>query len=383
MKALVAVSKLLMRWAVLRDEHMGELLTLITATLLKQALERISRVRQVAASSIRELLEAKVCLARSHLAAKQRCLCTRFPSCQAASAGHSRPAHSGCPGTLLGNQLRLVVSCVRRHTSKEMSHAATPLGVAQRSAKVCQPSATVQEQLQAGAPVAASAALLSQVSVEDAPGCFGKLQKLPCLVSFMLWPVYRSSLLEGVVASIGGISSSLSERCTGALVCLIAQPTYMASHVFEEEAAQNAGVFCALLSSMQLLAAAASDVEGYRRRGGVSAGAMPEPLTAGMLCESLLAIWKVHANSARMATPLLKTVNALFTRAVFSEESLTPKHVGGLLEAVKGEGRRCKDISRLCAVPPVLCHLMRCGGKHSSDALQVCPFSLPPPLFDS
>jgi Tubulin folding cofactor D C terminal len=70
-----------------------------------------------------------------------------------------------------------------------------------------------------------------QLSVDGAPDCFGKLERLPCLVGFMLWPEYQGSLLEGIVASIGGIDSMLSERCAGALACLLFQPTFMASHV--------------------------------------------------------------------------------------------------------------------------------------------------------
>jgi hypothetical protein len=83
--------------------------------------------------------------------------------------------------------------------------------------------------------VAASRALLKQLSVEGAPGCFGNIENVPCLISFMLWPEYRSSILEGVVASIGGISASLSERCIGAVVCFLCQPSYMSSHAIADD----------------------------------------------------------------------------------------------------------------------------------------------------
>jgi D-aminopeptidase len=60
MGALVKVVRLLMQQAALPDADMSQLLALVTAALFKQALERISRVRQTAAASLRELLEQAV-----------------------------------------------------------------------------------------------------------------------------------------------------------------------------------------------------------------------------------------------------------------------------------------------------------------------------------
>jgi hypothetical protein len=72
-----------------------------------------------------------------------------------------------------------------------------------------------------------------------------------------------------------------------------------------------------------------------------------------------------------MATPLLKTVDALFARGAFTADSLAPQHMEGLLEAVKQEGRKVGDLARLTAVASVLCHLVRCGGHHAPAAAQV------------
>ena len=55
----------------------------------------------------------------------------------------------------------------------------------------------MQEMLQPGAKVPAADALLRQLRVPSAPACFAKLERLPCLVAFMVWPEYRESLLEG------------------------------------------------------------------------------------------------------------------------------------------------------------------------------------------
>jgi hypothetical protein len=60
MSALLDTMELLLRSQSMSDADMGELLTIITASFLRQALERIARVRQAAASSLRALLTAKV-----------------------------------------------------------------------------------------------------------------------------------------------------------------------------------------------------------------------------------------------------------------------------------------------------------------------------------
>jgi hypothetical protein len=72
-----------------------------------------------------------------------------------------------------------------------------------------------------------------------------------------------------------------------------------------------------------------------------------------------------------MASALLKTTDAIFTRLVFSASSLPDSHTEQLLEMVKVEGRACSDMSRLALVAAVLCHLVRCGAAVSKAALQV------------
>jgi hypothetical protein len=59
--ALVDIIEELMRAKCMSDVDMGQLLTIVTAALLRQALERIARVRQAAASCLRSLLAAQVC----------------------------------------------------------------------------------------------------------------------------------------------------------------------------------------------------------------------------------------------------------------------------------------------------------------------------------
>lgn len=57
MGALVKVARLLMQQQALPDIDLSELLAIMVAALLKQAVERISRVRQAAAGCLRELLQ--------------------------------------------------------------------------------------------------------------------------------------------------------------------------------------------------------------------------------------------------------------------------------------------------------------------------------------
>ena len=59
MTAVVAMCTLLMKHKTLSDEEMCELVTIASAALLKQSLERISRVRQVATGALADLLQAK------------------------------------------------------------------------------------------------------------------------------------------------------------------------------------------------------------------------------------------------------------------------------------------------------------------------------------
>ena len=60
MAAIVDVARLLMAAQAVTAAEASELLTLMTAALLRQALERISRIRQAAAAALRSLLEAQV-----------------------------------------------------------------------------------------------------------------------------------------------------------------------------------------------------------------------------------------------------------------------------------------------------------------------------------
>jgi len=58
-----------------------------------------------------------------------------------------------------------------------------------------------------------------------------------------------------------------------------------------------------------------------------------------------------------MATPLLKMMDVLCTRGLLGGCSAEARVRPRLLELVKGEGRQCSDVARLCAVATALCHL--------------------------
>ena len=65
MEALVQVSRLLMQQQALPDGDLRELLAIVVAAMLTQAVERISRVRQAAASCLRKLLQDQVLPAKA------------------------------------------------------------------------------------------------------------------------------------------------------------------------------------------------------------------------------------------------------------------------------------------------------------------------------
>ena len=60
MTAFVDICKLLMAHRVLADDSASELFLRIVGTMLQQALERISRLRESAARSLLQLLQAQV-----------------------------------------------------------------------------------------------------------------------------------------------------------------------------------------------------------------------------------------------------------------------------------------------------------------------------------
>ena len=100
MQAVVRVGRLLLGSAELPDADASQLLTLSVAALLKQALERISRVRQAAAGAAQQLLH---CAVRSRTPHCVSAACLSLQTIMHLSACCRRHViHSSCLQTVCG-----------------------------------------------------------------------------------------------------------------------------------------------------------------------------------------------------------------------------------------------------------------------------------------
>ncbi|KAK9814241.1 hypothetical protein WJX72_002759 [[Myrmecia] bisecta] len=172
--------------------------------------------------------------------------------------------------------------------------------------------------------IPARSALEAAVLLEDV-GSFATLEALPRLALLVVQEDYREAVLEGLAASIGGLDASLTRSASAALV--------------------------------QVLTATSPD------------GGQSSLLAAVASC--LLAIWAHHARSPRMANPLLRTLDLLYSQTPLATlqpgSSDIPERV---LDLVKAEVRQCRDIPRLCAAVNVLNHLAALPDPVRSAALQ-------------
>ncbi|KAG2492086.1 hypothetical protein HYH03_009582 [Edaphochlamys debaryana] len=203
----------------------------------------------------------------------------------------------------------------------------------------------------------------------DAGGVSASLEALTCVVVrlFAVQP-YTAPLLEGLVASVGGVDASLSKVASAALT--------------------------------EALAAAAAADGGAD--GAVGASVQDAPLLHAV-CGDLLDIWARNPKSARLATPLLRTALLLLTKVPAAAEvrltrpppaqavaaasgsgDASPAESGSgsgdgagsrfvdhLVEAVRAETRGVADVARLLDAAVVLCHLVPYDTGHCrTSALQ-------------
>ncbi|GLI66672.1 hypothetical protein VaNZ11_010602, partial [Volvox africanus] len=207
-----------------------------------------------------------------------------------------------------------------------------------------------------------NAAVLAASDAANAGGVAASLEALHCIVVRLLGePAYTKSLLEGLVASIGGIDNSLAKMASVALLeALAAVPS--------QRAAADAG----------------ADASGCGQ---------PPLLTA--VTGHLLNIWSRYTKSSRLATPLLRFALLLITKAPDVAEVWLPRppppqtavtdlacttkgssvapssrFVDHLVEAVRSETRGCADVPRLVDAGSLLCHLVAFGGHCRTSALQ-------------
>ncbi|DBA68172.1 TPA: hypothetical protein ACH3X2_013907 [Trebouxia sp. C0005] len=138
-------------------------------------------------------------------------------------------------------------------------------------------------------------------------------------------PEYRRAVLEGLVASIGGLDASLCKEASAAFV--------------------------------QTLTAAGPEGEGSQLLADVA--------------QALTDLWGHHARSPRLATPILRTAEVLLSQTqILALEKDLSSALGTILDLTKKECQQCKDVPRLCAAVSLLCQLISCAKPVSSSALQ-------------
>ncbi|GIL68790.1 hypothetical protein Vafri_22026 [Volvox africanus] len=207
-----------------------------------------------------------------------------------------------------------------------------------------------------------NAAVLAASDAADAGGLTASLEALHCIVVRLLSePAYTKPLLEGLVASIGGIDNSLAKVASAALLEALAEaPSQCAAH-----------------------------------DAGTDASGSGQPPLLKAVTGHLLDIWSRYTKSSRLATPLLRIAVLLITKAPDVAEVRLPRppppqaavtdpecttdgssmapssrFVDHLVEAVRAETRGCADVARLVDAGSLLCHLVAYGGHCRTSALQ-------------
>lgn len=151
---------------------------------------------------------------------------------------------------------------------------------------------------------------ISQIfASEDGITQFSTSDGIPQMTIFLDTEQYQHPVLEGLVASLGGLDKSLSDIVKSALV----------QHVQKLISAQNES-------------------------------------KVNLFIDLILDIWQKHCRSPRMATPVLKTLYQLLRHASLVAH-LSADHANKILGMVRSEIQKCPDIQRLLAAASVTCLL--------------------------
>lgn len=191
-------------------------------------------------------------------------------------------------------------------------------------------------------------------------------------------PAYSAALLEGLVASIGGVDAQLAKVASAALLEALASGEAAGAGVGESSSTHHGSTASA---------------------GPGSAG------LSGQVAGQFVDMWQRHAKSGRMAGPLLRTADLLVTRApgVLASQVVPPPPkpagAGGAEEQAQGGGaaaagaageaapalqplpdvlvglaraetRQCTDVARLLDAATLLCHLLPCANPCRTSAYQ-------------
>lgn len=184
MKALVDVCQQMAQHRVLPDDQFSSMLMDCVTKSLKQAAERIARIRETATSCTLRMLACQVCVLVS------------------VPVDRSSPCLHG--------SLRAVDQQPAR------CHKSTHI--------ITQSCMWMQETLQTAGRIRASEHIQLVLQTIVDKGAAGRVRSLPHIISLMSVRELRQSILEGAIASIGGVDQTLSTATANALVAMVLTP---------------------------------------------------------------------------------------------------------------------------------------------------------------
>ncbi|MEW5308920.1 MAG: hypothetical protein WDW38_000840 [Sanguina aurantia] len=238
---------------------------------------------------------------------------------------HHQSSLAGLVGASVGRLLQQAVERIARVREAAAGHLRT-LATDPHTAAIIPGSATLRS------------ALPAPEEGGDAAGSVS-LDSIPRLAALLgTHPAYTTHLLEGLVASIGGVDNTLAKAASSALVDVLhtASIREASSHV------RIRGTSPTPISTLPPTAVASArggnavpgmpDV-GIRMPERSAAGPSSVPHVGGRaqgascadVAEQFLCLWRRHARSARLATPLLRCADLLATKTdILHRSQLAP-----------------------------------------------------------
>eukprot|EP00892_Ulva_mutabilis_P007185 jgi/Ulvmu1/4839/UM020_0125.1 len=193
-----------------------------------------------------------------------------------------------------------------------------------------------QARYQPGAKIHAAARVRAMLQHVTSKGHLGGVQSTPHVIALMTVSLFRPFILEGAIASIGGIDQNLSQATADALCAIIVAPDLI------------------------------SPSQGTQDMAGTPA----KRLERTTLVAALIHCWQQNRRSNRLATAFLKTLNVLLSRHTVTSRSLADDDANTLIALIRNEGRQCSDSQRLCCIAEALCYLTVVGRGNIKQALQ-------------
>jgi len=169
------------------------------------------------------------------------------------------------------------------------------------------------------------------------------------------------------------------EPAVHALTCVLAAPTHPDEttpvHALAELLPNPALGDACCLAILEGLVATAGGLDNALADEALNALVASSKRTPGArntLATLLVRCWKTHARSPRLATPLLRATNALLERAELADAAALPDGDGqpvglAILGLIRGEVHACRDVGRLVVSVGCFAHLAAAPGASATS----------------